>query len=690
MSSEAWMPYLWLIPGFPILAAIALTFWPPRNRQGAPWVAIGAMGLSLISAIMAFLSLPSSTGEVSTERWIHNFTWFDVGSTPLRIGWLLDPLNALMLVMVTFVSLLVLIYSTGYMAHDKRSVRFFAFLSLFAGAMLGLLIANHLLILFMCWEVVGLASYLLIGFWFHKPSAAAACKKAFITTRIGDLGFLVGIFWLYRDTGTLLFYDGGEGCLEDRSIVWLAGLPGMAGLSATATIGMLLFAGAMGKSGQFPLHVWLPDAMEGPTPVSALIHAATMVAAGVFLMARIHPMLDFPVAGTQALDLVTWVGAITALLGALIACGQQDLKRILAFSTISQLGYMMLGLGTGGVAVAMFHLITHAFFKALLFLGAGSVIHGCHDQQDIRYMGGLRSYMPVTFLTYGIGMMALAGFPLVTAGFWSKDLILHSALHWHGGYLPFLMGLFGAVLTAFYMTRQMAQVFFGRYRGDDAPQNKDETSPSTPHESPASMLWPLRLLAVLAIGAGFMGTPIYPWFESFLEGTELAWHPGALIHGSTLILLIVSSALVLCGLFLGWWYYSPLVFDPKRDADPLEERLPAGWFAWLRAKGYLDECYEWTILSWTQGLANGSAWLENRLFRPMMPVVAMFTQVISWIARIWDEYVLNAGFNWSCQSLLRQGDRLRAVHRHRIQANLQWIVAAIILLLLLLKWGGHS
>jgi NADH-quinone oxidoreductase subunit L len=262
-------------------------------------------------------------------------------------------------------------------------------------------------------------------------------------------------------------------------------------------------------------------------------------------MARIHPMLDFPVAGTQALDLVTWVGAITALLGALIACGQQDLKRILAFSTISQLGYMMLGLGTGGVAVAMFHLITHAFFKALLFLGAGSVIHGCHDQQDIRYMGGLRSYMPVTFLTYGIGMMALAGFPLVTAGFWSKDLILHAALHWHGGYLPFLMGLFGAVLTAFYMTRQMAQVFFGRYRGDDAPQNKDETSPSTPHESPASMLWPLRLLAVLAIGAGFMGTPIYPWFESFLEGTELAWHPGALIHGSTLILLIVSSALVL-------------------------------------------------------------------------------------------------------------------------------------------------
>ena len=469
MNSPEGLSMIWLIPGFPILAAILLTLWPTDQRSGAAWIGIGAMALSLLGASIAFLAIAGAPGEEGLVRWVHNFLWFDVGESPIKIGWLLDPLSAVMLWMVTFVSLLVLIYSSGYMANDQRMVRFFAFLSLFAGAMLGLLISNHLLVLFMCWEVVGLASYLLIGFWFHKPSAAAACKKAFITTRIGDLGLLLGLLWLYRDTGTLLFYDGGEGCLEDRSIVWLAGLPGMFGMTATATIGILLFVGAMGKSGQFPLHVWLPDAMEGPTPVSALIHAATMVAAGVFLMARIHPLREFPAAGTQARDLITWIGAITALGGALVACAQQDLKRILAFSTISQLGYMMLGLGTGGVAVAMFHLITHAFFKALLFLGAGSVIHGCHDQQDIRYMGGLRKRMPTTFIAYGIGMMALAGFPLVTAGFWSKDLILHAALHWHGGRIPFAMGLLGALLTAFYMTRQMAQVFFGHYRGDEAP-----------------------------------------------------------------------------------------------------------------------------------------------------------------------------------------------------------------------------
>ncbi|HCB98653.1 MAG TPA: NADH-quinone oxidoreductase subunit L, partial [Verrucomicrobiales bacterium] len=441
---------------------------------------------------------------------------------------------------------------------------------------------------------------------------------------------------------------------------------------------------------QFPLHVWLPDAMEGPTPVSALIHAATMVAAGVFLMARIHPLFEFPAAGTQALDLITWIGAITALGGALVACAQQDLKRILAFSTISQLGYMMLGLGTGGVAVAMFHLITHAFFKALLFLGAGSVIHGCHDQQDIRYMGGLRKRMPTTFIAYGIGMMALAGFPLVTAGFWSKDLILHAALHWHGGRIPFAMGLLGALLTAFYMTRQMAQVFFGRYRGDEAPDQAASSGNHSPHESPSSMLWPLRILAVFAIGAGFIGTPVYPWFESFLEGQALVWQPGELVHGSTLLLLLGSSCLVLMGLFFGWWYYSPLVYDPARDDDPMEERLPAGSFGFLRAKAYLDEAYQYTFLRWTQHMAMGCRWVENHFFRPMMPLVATFTQLISWLARFWDEWIINAGFDFTCSGIMIQAGKIRRMHQKRVQICLQWMAAAAILLLIILKLGGAS
>ena len=305
-----------------------------------------------------------------------------------------------MIVMVSFVGLLIFIYSVGYMAHDENFTRFFCFMSLFAGAMLGVVISNSLLLLFMCWEIVGLTSYLLIGFWYQKPSAAAAAKKAFVTTRVGDVFFLLGIVWLFSQTGTLLFYNHGVGSLEGLALVNLLSQHAGLGLSAAGAIGLLIFAGAVGKSGQLPLHVWLPDAMEGPTPVSALIHAATMVAAGVFLVARVYPLMQIgaaPGGTTAALTVVTWVGASTAVFAALIAVAQNDIKRILAYSTISQLGYMMAGLGLGGVAVGMFHLITHAFFKALLFLGAGSVIHGCHEEQDIRRMGGLRSDMPLTF-----------------------------------------------------------------------------------------------------------------------------------------------------------------------------------------------------------------------------------------------------------------------------------------------------
>lgn len=679
--------YIWLIPGLPILAALALTFWPVDKRQGASWLAIVAMALSFVMSLFAFGAVPRSAEEGTVTRLVHNFNWFDVGTTSMRIGWILDPLNVVMLVMVTFVSLLVFIYSMGYMEKDPRFVRFYAFLSLFAGAMLGLLIANHLLILFMCWEVVGLASYLLIGFWFQKPSAAAACKKAFITTRIGDLGLFIGMVWLYGEAGSLLFYDAGQGCLEASSLRWIASAPGMAGMTAAATIGCLLFFGAMGKSGQFPLHVWLPDAMEGPTPVSALIHAATMVAAGVFLMARVHPLLAYSGTGTQALSLITWVGAITALIGALVACAQNDLKRILAFSTISQLGYMMLGLGTGGVAVAMFHLITHAFFKALLFLGAGSVIHGCHDEQDIRYMGGLRKAMPVTFVTYGIGMLALAGFPLVTSGFWSKDEILHAAAHWHGHPAPFLMALAGAFLTAFYMTRQMCHVFFGKNRLQQRENATDE-HPVIPHESPASMLMPLRILAGLAIVAGFVGTPIFPWFRTFLEGGVLDWHWTALFHGSTFGLLVGSYALVIGGLVAGWWFYSSLVFDPLRDQDPLDEKLPSGWFSTLRAKFYLDEFYESTVIEGARLLANGAAWFERHFMIPMMQVVALSTRVVSWISRFWDEWVINAGFDRGCKGIQNQAERVSNAHTGRIQLYLQVVALGFVVLTIIWIWGG--
>src|SRR5438552_8229431 len=547
---------LWLIPALPLLAAglSALAKRPQRTLAAA--LAIGPMGVSFLLSCWAFVETLGEHPGTGVERQAHNFNWLQFGGTWLQLGLVLDPLTAVMLVMVTFVGLLIFIYSVGYMARDENFSRFFCFMSLCAAAMLGVVIANSLLFLFICWELVGLSSYLLIGFWYHKPSAAAAAKKAFIVTRIGDLGLFLGMLWLYAKTGTLLFYDNGKGCLEDSSLGALVGQVTIWGMAVSTGISLLIFCGAIGKSGQVPLHVWLPDAMEGPTPVSALIHAATMVAAGVFLVARVYPLMaatpdnaalaletrdarpqerqnSGPISGnaqrveqfatlqiantapsgrplpggegrgegehsnSTALKVVTWVGAITALFAALIAVAQTDIKRILAYSTVSQLGYMMMGLGVGGVAVGMFHLITHAFFRALLFMGAGSVIHGCHDEQDIRNMGGLKKYMPVTFATYAAGMLALSGFPLLFSGFWSKDEILHAAHGWPISHEPFYLGAFGALLTAFYMTRQVCYVFFGQRRTGFQPVSgqKDLRQAGSlsyvAHESPAVMTVPL-------------------------------------------------------------------------------------------------------------------------------------------------------------------------------------------------------
>jgi NADH-quinone oxidoreductase subunit L len=353
--------YLWLIPAAPLVASLIILNLPKTQRKGAAGVAILGQLAALAFSAIAF----SQTLAAPGFRAVHNFTWFTFGEQALRLGWLLDPLTAAMLVMITFVALWIFVFSTGYMADDANFTRFFAYLSFFTAAMLGVVIANSLLLLFVCWELVGLASYLLIGFWIHKPSAAAAAKKAFITTRIGDIGFFLGILWLYGSSGTLLFYDDGRGCLEASALLLI-------GASATS-IALLIFCGAVGKSGQFPLHVWLPDAMEGPTPVSALIHAATMVAAGVFLVARVYPIFSLGALDgvTPSLTVVVWVGVITALMASLIAVAQSDIKRILAYSTVSQLGLMMVSLGVGGVAAGIMHLIAHGFFKALLFLGAG-------------------------------------------------------------------------------------------------------------------------------------------------------------------------------------------------------------------------------------------------------------------------------------------------------------------------------
>src|SRR5437870_3614850 len=384
---------VWLIPAAPLVASILILAFGKAARRAAAAVAILGQIADLAMSIFAFVPTLHSHGF----RAIQNFTWFTFGEQILRIGFVLDPLAAAMLMMIALVGLCIFVFSIGYMAEDKNFGRFFAYLSFFSGAMLGVVVANSLLLLFVFWELVGLASYLLIGFWIERPSAAAAAKKAFITTRIGDMGFFLGILWLYGRSGTLLFYDHGSGCLESAGLAML-------GTSATF-IALLIFCGAVGKSGQFPLHVWLPDAMEGPTPVSALIHAATMVAAGVFLVARVYPLFSFGAINgvTPSLTVVVSIGVITALMASLMALGQFDIKRILAYSTVSQLGLMMVSLGVGGVAAGMMHLIAHGFVNALWSFSGCAGIYGCHHEQDIRKMGGLRSLMPISFLTYAIG-----------------------------------------------------------------------------------------------------------------------------------------------------------------------------------------------------------------------------------------------------------------------------------------------
>jgi NADH-quinone oxidoreductase subunit L len=659
------------------------------------------MAVALVLSCWAFVGALRHLSGGEVEQQVVNFDWFQFGdpsvsAAALRLGWVLDPLTAVMLVMVSFVGLLIFIYSLGYMAHDENFTRFFCFLALFASAMLGLVISNSLLLLFICWEIVGLTSYLLIGFWYHLPSAAAAAKKAFITTRIGDLALLLGMVWLYSQTGTLLFYDRGQGCLEGSALAKLAAQTTSLGMAASTGIGLLIFCGAVGKSGQVPLHVWLPDAMEGPTPVSALIHAATMVAAGVFLVARVYPLMAAPGDGagshSTALQVITWVGTITTVFAATIAVAQTDIKRILAYSTVSQLGMMMLGLGVGGVAVGMFHLITHAFFKALLFLGAGSVIHGCHEEQDIRRMGGLRKLMPVTFITYAIGMLALSGFPLFFSGFWSKDEILHAAHLWSVSHWPFYLGAFGALLTAFYMTRQLCYVFFGPHRGS-ARKGINSESPdaisSKIHESPRIMTIPLGILAAFSILLGFLGTPIWPWFQSFLSGERAIIEPARLVEGEVLWLIGLSCIIVFLGIGLGWWFFARKPITAADQPDPLAQAQPE-IFALLRRKYLIDELYEGSIIWLNAWWARFCDWLDYWVWNGAVQLCSYVVVGLAWLNRVIDEYVINLGFDEGCRGLTEGGTLASRMQNGRVQYYLRILGVGLTVLVLLLIWGCRA
>lgn len=666
---------LWLVPALPLAAAGLAALTPRSGRRLAAGAAIAAMALAFLVSCGALVTALSDPAR----HFVHNFTWFDLGDGVVKLGWLLDPLTAFMCVMVTFVALLIFIFSTGYMHEDANFARFFCFLSLFAAAMLGLLVANSLLLLFICWELVGLASYLLIGFWFHKPEAAAAAKKAFITTRIGDLGFLLGLLWLNDATGTLLFFDGGHGVLESGALTALAAQTTIGGLAVSSAIGLLLFCGAIGKSGQFPLHVWLPDAMEGPTPVSALIHAATMVAAGVFLIARIYPLMAadqaLPQVPLHALTVVAAIGAITALMGAVIAVAQNDIKRILAFSTVSQLGYMMLALGVGSWVAAIFHLLTHAFFKALLFLGAGSVIHAAHHEQDIRRLGGLASPLRITFATFAIGMMALAGVPFLFSGFWSKEAILHAAHAWPVSPWPMIAGLIAVVLTAFYMTRLVAEAFFGHPRSDEAAHA---------HENPPAMTIPLILLAAVAILVGFLGTPAFPWLQARLLG-ETAVHGHPLTEGAGLMAL--SIVLVALGIGAGWAIYGRRPRASASTQDPLAIRAP-GLIAALGNRLGFDELYAATAGRLSEALASFSDLMDRLCWDGLVRLTARLGEFAGWVNRDTDENVINGGFDQTSGGLRKTADAYSDAQTGDAHGYLRGIAIGFVVIALAVILGG--
>jgi NADH-quinone oxidoreductase subunit L len=658
------VPYLWLISAVPFAASLIILSLSKAQRKTAAVLAVIGQGVALALSVVAFVT----TLPTPEFREVQNFTWFTFGEQTLRLGFVLDSLSTAMLVMISLVGLCIFVFSVGYMSDDKNFTRFFAYLSFFSGAMLGLVIANSLLLLFIFWELVGLASYLLIGFWIERPAAAEAAKKAFITTRIGDMGFFLGMLWLYGRSGTLLFYDGGNGCLEGA---------GLAMLGASATfIALLIFCGSVGKSGQFPLHVWLPDAMEGPTPVSALIHAATMVAAGVFLVARVYPLFSLGAvnAVTPSLTVVVWIGVTTALMAALIAIAQADIKRILAYSTVSQLGLMMVSLGVGGVAAGIMHLLAHGFFKALLFLGAGSVIHGCHGEQDIRKMGGLRRFMPVTFVTYAIGMMALSGVPFFFSGGWTKEEILHVTAHWPRSHAPYYLILVGVVLTALYMTRQIIYVFFG----------EAHSSSEHAHESPRVMTIPLIVLALCAIFFSIVLTPAWPWLDAYLTGEAVRFEIGRLIQP----MLFVSLLLVGAGISIGGWMYRK-AGAPDRDRpaeiDPLEYAQPS-LFRFLANKMWIDELYQRTVIAFSWSVAHLADWMDRHFWDRLVRGFGAMGELFGIFTAGVDERGINAGVDETTSGTRGLGRLLAAAHSGQIQTYLAAVGIGMLALLLLYAW----
>jgi len=640
---------LWLIPVLPLAGAAINGFLGKKSsRKAVTTIALFFSGAAFAMALWVAMRFSSLTLPYH-EFFAH---WIRITGFSADFAFYLDQLSLVMLLVVTGVGFLIHIYSVGYMWDDPSYYRFFSYLNLFMFFMLTLVLASSYLVMFIGWEGVGLASYLLIGFWFTKDSAASAGKKAFIVNRIGDFGFLIALFLLIKHFGSLNFDQ------VFQSVMPLGAEKAGAGL--LTAIGILLMVGACGKSAQIPLYIWLPDAMEGPTPVSALIHAATMVTAGVYMVARSHVIFE---RAPMALTVVAIIGTLTAFFASTIGIAQTDIKKVLAYSTVSQLGYMFMACGVGAFSAGIFHLMTHAFFKGLLFLAAGSVIHAVGGEQDMRKMGGLKSYVPWTFLTMGIATLAISGIPPL-AGFWSKDEILWEA--YQVSWVYWLTGLITAFITSFYMFRLLFMTFFGDYRGTKVDAHghgshgHDEQGHGEPHESPMVMLAPLMILALLSLVGGLVGWGNH--FEHFLEPVFGSAAVEAGSRGTEFLLMVISVAVAFAGGGLAYFLYCARPELPEQIADSLD-----GFYEAVVHKYYIDELYAAVFVK---------------------PLIDGSTRIL-WQGV--DRKIIDAAVNDAGDGARHVSEEVRHMQSGNIRSYAGWIAAgsAVVIAFMIWMWGAR-
>ncbi len=688
MPQETLLQLSLLVLAMPLVGFAALIFFGKRLPRQGDWLGVSTITATLV---MSVIILCQKLMHYHDETLALNFTWIDFNNVPvigplkIVLGFSIDNLAAIMLVVVTLVSTLVHFFSTAYMHGDVRYTRYFACLGIFTFSMLMIVLANNLFLLYVGWELVGLSSYLLIGHWYEKKSASNAAIKAFVTNRVGDVGFFTGIMILFMTFHTFglqeIFEKIQTGTIPNESEAWLT------------AAGILIFCGAIGKSAQFPLHVWLPDAMEGPTPVSALIHAATMVAAGVYLVARTFPLMT-----DTALTVIAYIGAITAFISATIAVAQNDIKKVLAYSTISQLGYMVMALGVGAYTAGFFHLVTHAMFKAGLFLGSGSVIHGMHhamhhlhdhhtDPQDVRNMGGLKKKMPTTYLTFLVYTLAISGVPL-TSGFLSKDSILAGTLAFNslkGHILIPIVGFFVAGLTAFYMFRIVILTFYG--------EHKDERRFEHIHESPLVMTGPLILLAILSLFVFYSLNPLDAargWISNAVERPatvvpqsvaapsgevfEEAHHHA---HGTAMMLSLLVAGIGILAAFTTYHWR-------KINADAIAERF-APVHRFLVNKWYFDELYNSLVVGGTLAFTNILKWFDGTIIDGVVNGSGWLTRTTSFIGAKFDSIVIDGFVNLSAYLSGFSGLVLRKVQTGRVQSYLLFVVVGVMVFYLLFR-----